>query len=221
MKDEEPSEILQKREDIKSTEENEMERAELVLGLLPSNTFDKALDLGCGLGTCIRLLKSKGFVKEIIGLDIYPIGKELNPDLDIRKFDLNNLPLPFENAEFDLVIATETLMHTFYPHFILKEIKRVLKDDGYAVVSMHNALHLVNRKDVVLGRSISEHGLDSHAVHYFTNIKQNRRFVQSEFEITNEVNLWFTKGKTGLLAKIIRYPNLFSRCTIFLCKKHE
>lgn len=78
------SKALHKRDDLSGVKSNEKERAELVLGLLPLVKFGKVLDIGCGLGTCMRMLKHHS--EQVIGLDIHT-----------KKYvhDLNKIPYPF------------------------------------------------------------------------------------------------------------------------------
>jgi len=211
------SQTLKKRDNIKIAEADEQKRSAMVLKIIPDIKFNRVLDIGCGLGICMKALAPRS--KEMIGLDVYPVGKKVNPDLDIRQFDLNSGKLPFDDNTFDLVVATEVIEHTHYPHFVLKEIKRVLRVDGYACISLPNAYNIYNRRDVLFGRKVTDHGFDSFAHHYFTNIEQNRNFITTEFKVIKEMVQWIEDGKAGILARIFRKAELFSLSIMFLCKK--
>ncbi len=211
------SRTLKKRDNIKIAEADELKRALMVAEIIPDRRYDWILDIGCGIGICMKMLASRS--KKITGIDVYAIGAKINPDLDIRKFDLNCGKLPFDDKTFDLVVATEVIEHTYYPHFVLREIKRVLRDDGHACISLPNSHNIYNRRDIFSGKTVTDHGFDSFAHHYFTNIKQNRELVATEFRIVREMYQWIDGGYAGLMARLIRKPELFALSVMFLCKK--
>jgi 2-polyprenyl-3-methyl-5-hydroxy-6-metoxy-1,4-benzoquinol methylase len=210
---------LKKRDNIKIAEADEKKRALMVSKIIPDRRYNHVLDIGCGIGTCMKMLVPRS--GKITGIDVYAIGAEINPDLDIRKFDLNSGKLPFDDKTFDLVVATEVIEHTYYPHSVLRDIKRVLKDDGFTCISLPNAQNIYNRRDILFGKTVTDHGFDSFAHHYFTNIKQNRELVSSEFKIIKEMYQWIDEGKAGLISKFIRKPELFAFSIMFLCKNRE
>lgn len=74
----------------------------------------KKLNLGCGES------KKEGY----INLDRQSI---LNPDI---AHDLNNLPYPFHDNEFELVEARHVLEHLREPFAVMEELHRILKTGG-------------------------------------------------------------------------------------------
>jgi ubiquinone/menaquinone biosynthesis C-methylase UbiE len=71
---------------------------------------------------------------KVVALDI---AKEyLNANVHTVKIlaDASNLPLV--NESFTTVVATEILEHLEHPDRAIKEIKRVLKKDGQAIISV-------------------------------------------------------------------------------------
>lgn len=99
------------------------------------------LDIGCGRANVESLLYSKFKSKfNLIGTDITNTSLKKN----IKKFpqwkfiQANPKSLPFKNKSFDVVLLLEVLEHitptnTFH---ILKEVHRVLKHDGYFILSI-------------------------------------------------------------------------------------
>lgn len=73
----------------------------------------KRLNLGCG----------KDIRKKWINLDIANI-----PRIDVVH-DINNVPLPFKNNEFDYILCQDVLEHVEYIP-ILKDLHRILKKGG-------------------------------------------------------------------------------------------
>lgn len=79
--------------------------------------YDK-LNLGCGA------FKKKGF----INIDNSPFTE---PEL---VYDLNNLPYPFTDGSFSLIEADHVLEHLDDPFAVMKELRRILKNEGRIVV---------------------------------------------------------------------------------------
>lgn len=100
----------------------------------------KELIIGCG----------RAKEKKIISLNndlLYhnPVTLDINPDHNPDfVWDLENLPMPFDNNEFDQIHAYEVLEHTgnqgdykfFFAQF--SEFWRILKKDGILCVSVPN-----------------------------------------------------------------------------------
>ncbi|KFN03906.1 class I SAM-dependent methyltransferase [Bacillus clarus] len=96
------------------------------------------LDVGCGDGYGTYKLSVAGYKAYGVDLSEFMIqkGKERGegPNLSFIKGDLSSLP--FENGEFEAIMAINSLEWTKEPLQALSEIKRVLKKDGYACVAI-------------------------------------------------------------------------------------
>lgn len=96
------------------------------------------LDVGCadGLFSNQTLVKSKA--KKIIGIDIEKNSIDWankhwkNSKMKFEVGDAHKLK--YKSGTFDAVFALEMLEHVEYPMKVLKEIKRVLKKGGYAIL---------------------------------------------------------------------------------------
>ena len=104
----------------------------------------KALDIGAGTGALIDLLH-----KAIPGIETHAcdytdtLMQRAGQKVDIA--DLNNSPLPYESARFDLVTCTEVVEHLENYHRLVREIFRVTKPGGLAIFSTPNILNLHSR----------------------------------------------------------------------------
>ena len=81
--------------------------------------------------------------------------------------------LPFRDASFDAVIATEVIEHVRYPYRLLEEIRRVLRPSGRVLLSTPNVAIPVNRVALALfGLFPDDRGLhedpDVGHIHFFT-----------------------------------------------------
>ncbi|GEM_PF-3452729 len=64
---------------------------------------------------------------------------------------------PFKDNTFDVVICTEVLEHLLYsPPHVLKESRRVLKENGLLLLSTVNSLHFKRMGDLILNCNIDD-----------------------------------------------------------------
>ncbi len=112
------------------------------------------LVLGCGTGNDVWYLAKDA---QIIGMDYATSGVDLSRRHDIQGVtgDLNLLPtLPFGDSRFDVVVCKDILEHLVDPLAVLCEVRRVLRDDGYVVISVPNQFYLFSRIRILLGQGI-------------------------------------------------------------------
>jgi SAM-dependent methyltransferase len=83
-----------------------------------------ALDLGCGNGGNKRYLADLG-VHDVTGIDWWSTGADVLAGAH---------RLPFADQSFDLVISTAVLEHCYFPHLVMREIHRVLRSGGSALM---------------------------------------------------------------------------------------
>lgn len=100
------------------------------------------LDIASGSGYGTQILSKSA--KKVYGVDVdkdsikYAKENFLAKNIEYLVGDGEKIPL--ENNSVDLVITFETIEHVKNYRQFIKEIKRVLKDDGLAIVSTPNAL---------------------------------------------------------------------------------
>lgn len=115
-----------------------------------ANPAERVLDFGAGSGIFMRSL-SKNFS------EAYCIDLRTQPLEYVKKrFNLTNVTitkscgatLPYEDDFFDIVFAADVLEHFVSRTEILKEFKRVLKPDGYLIISgpTENFLYVLARR---------------------------------------------------------------------------
>ncbi len=99
----------------------------------------KVLDVGCGVGWCVKVLKEnlKDY-DEIIGIDIrddvLKKAREEFNESNIKFANIDATKMPYDNNSFDTVCISNTLHHLPKPDLILSEMERVLKTDGLFMI---------------------------------------------------------------------------------------
>jgi ubiquinone/menaquinone biosynthesis C-methylase UbiE len=100
------------------------------------------LDAGCGTGNLLLLLTSSGREIEATGVDFSPAmlkraGKKLDRSgnrVRLLQHDLNSA-LPFSSSLFDGITCLNVLYALGKPEVLVKELHRVLKPGGRAIIS--------------------------------------------------------------------------------------
>ena len=92
------------------------------------------LDVGCGAGNMIHHLSRYGRVKGV-ELDPRPVAVARQRGYDVDQADAAQ-GLTYEGARFDVVTALDVIEHNQDDLSILREMQRVLKPGGYAVVTV-------------------------------------------------------------------------------------
>ena len=117
-------------------------RAKIIFQNLEVGPRSKILDLGCGRGFYLKGLRNLFPRTENTGIDLNPAYLETtrrfldDPKTSIVQGDAQKLP--FGKNSFDRLIASEILEHLPKDQKALKEIKRVLKPGGIAMITVPN-----------------------------------------------------------------------------------
>lgn len=100
----------------------------------------RILDAGCGEGFISALLCKEFSNVSITGLEQSQQAlavahmHRMNGKVCFRQGDIYQMP--FENGSFDLVVCTEVLEHLERPKDALKEINRVVKEEGAVLLTV-------------------------------------------------------------------------------------
>lgn len=116
---------------------------ELLLAESGWESWTRYLDIGSGRGTLITRVKSKLKV-EASACDYTDTLMQV-PGQKVDIANLNHERLPYDDATFDVVTATEVIEHLEDFRQVVREIHRVLKPGGVCILSTPNILNLNSR----------------------------------------------------------------------------
>lgn len=173
-------------------------------------TGKRVIDLGCRDGTLTR-----HFIEgnQVTGCDIDLGALAYARDqhgINTQQVDLN-VPLPFEESEFDVAVMGEVLEHLPYWGITLPQVQRILRVGGEFIGTLPLAYHLKDRWNVLRGRKLLAASDPTHV-----QLLSYDDFVSRMSVYFEVVEIIAIKGGEGWRA---RYPRLFARNIAFRCKK--
>ncbi|OPY61761.1 MAG: putative teichuronic acid biosynthesis glycosyltransferase TuaC [Pelotomaculum sp. PtaU1.Bin065] len=145
---------------------------------------DYILDIGCGVGGDLHILKKEGF-SNLYGVELLFDALQFAR----KTFCLSSVVqancerLPYRSNTFDCCVATNIIEHIVYPNKLLKEINRVLKNDGQAVITVPRAASASDR--ILRWGGMILHGKTSH-IQKFDLKKARSLFHDNHFIIIEE-----------------------------------
>lgn len=158
----------------------------------------RVLDVGAGHGMLVALLHALGH--ECVAVDCvdasarYPrVYRDRAIPFHVCNIEVD--PLPFPDGSFDAVVCCQVLEHFSHSHLpAVREMRRVLREDGLLEVDVPNVASLRNRSRLLRGRNITydyaEHYLDAEPVLYagrsFYPVRHNREFTRAELRLLLE-----------------------------------
>ena len=168
------------------------ERSRRAADLLHGTT-GRFLDVGCGSGSLIYLLR--GQFSDLAGVDIANVQLDrvrtwssklkLQPELYRANLDREKIPLP--DASVDAAACIVLLEFVVEPETVLREIARVLRPGGILVASVGNIASWKNRLRLLLGfdprTTTFRNALNGGALHYFTQQTFHETLERTGFSV--------------------------------------
>lgn len=193
----------------------ENSRTEIALKMLESYApLDRLLDVGCRDGGFLRSARQRELCTDLAGVDISEaaISAVRERGIDGRVVNLNRQPLPFQDDSFDAVTALAVVEHVFDPHHVIKEIARVIQEEGILIIAVPNVASFSNRVRILTGRlpvTSLDSGWDGGHLHYFTKRALDDLLEAHGFEVRNRQSSgggsWFRNRWVSLLAGELVY----------------
>lgn len=158
-------------------------------------------DVGCGSGALWGLLK--GRFSACIGLDAVRYAA-LPSDVDFRIVDLDAGRLPLDDGSVDAAVAVEVIEHLENPRAFVRELARIVRPGGVAVVSTPNQLSLLSLLTLAAKGRFSAFQDSEYPAHRTALLEVDLRRIFDEAGV-RDVRVSYTKrGRIPLTA--LHYP---------------
>lgn len=173
----------------------ENKRIKRLIELADIRDSDKVIEVGCGAGHILeRIKKGKLYGIDISDIQIKRAKERLGDRVNLQKTPGERIP--FEDKYFDKILCSEVIEHVLDPVTLLKEMRRVLKDDGVLSLSIPNE-NLINTAKKILKATglirlvepkktkwdlASKDNLDEWHLHEF-NMDLIRKYIDGLFKI--------------------------------------
>ena len=163
------------------------------------------LDAGCGEGYGSNLLAE--VATKVIGVDISQEAirhaREKYSRENLHYYVMDAVNMDFADNTFDVIISFQVIEHLNNPLKFLKEIKRILKKGGWAIISTPN-------KSLHKGKSIGKYHVKEYRYHEFMDL------LNSYFDKVEYYGLCLKGGRD---AAKLRFLDLIVKLDIFRIHK--
>lgn len=173
---------------------------QIIAQLIPAGST--AVDLGCGDGTLLSMLKKKNIKGEGIDISNSAIKSAQHKGIKAKTGRID-VPLNYyRNKQFDYAICNVTLQMVMYPEVLLHEMKRIAK---YQIVSFPNFAFILNRLDLLVFGRMPQFMMSGY--HWFSTGHIHQLSIK-DFENFCQDNKFKIKSRYFLFPHLISYiPN--------------
>ncbi|MDR3453492.1 MAG: class I SAM-dependent methyltransferase [Rhodoferax sp.] len=198
-----------------------------ILDLMPK--FSKrVLEVGCGSGQTLEMLKSKSFCEETVGIELFKdaANEALSRVDKVYCLDVEKTQLPENIGKFDLILLLDVLEHLVDPWSFLKRLKdECLEGGGKIIISLPNARHFALVLPLLFGGRFTyvERGvLDKTHLRFFTKFSAAELLKSASLNIEmikpTSLNLSLNNGKLNAITLGI-FSEFLASQYIFLASK--
>lgn len=169
------------------------------------------LDIGAKRAGLAVVAREQGLELEYTGADLSATNVELAraAGFDIVQANVDE-PLPFPEASFDCVFCLELLEHLVTPLHLLEEMRRVLVDDGRAVVSVPSPYSWVEVARELFGLHDTEGHLTAFTTPVMTNVA-----ALAGFRVAHRLGTSLRLPKTG---RLLSTNSILARSRIYVLR---
>jgi methionine biosynthesis protein MetW len=196
-----------------------IQRAEypIIISWIPSGA--RVIDLGCGNGSLLALLKHEKKIHEL-GIELTQSGVNacLEKNLNVQQGIIDRPIEGVADREFDYAICNVTLQMVMYPEVLLSEMARISK---HQIISFPNFAHLQNRLDLLVHGRMPRPKLYGYTWHDTGHIHQLS--VRDFLDFIDKMGLVIEKqahlGRLSFWGLPRWLPNLFSSTAIYQTRR--
>jgi 2-polyprenyl-3-methyl-5-hydroxy-6-metoxy-1,4-benzoquinol methylase len=177
----------------------------------------KILDVGCGSGDLLKIMHDLGM--DCYGVEPGNFNQEFAKQNDLKIFQGFLEDAEFQSNFFDCIIMSHSMEHTFFPSKNFHEIKRILKTNGPAIITVPNSdslgFKIFGKYWASLDPPRHLYNFSAKTLKKYAKLNQLQikriRTIAAPFQFINSMVLFARQKKIRLLEKI------FSSKIVIIC----
>lgn len=187
----------------------------------------RMIELCCGAGEFSQILVSRNFQMVSVDGDERNISRLNETGCEAYCADLEK-PLNFDNCSFDAAVILEGIEHIVNCENMLKEINRIVRPEGYLILSTPNFSWLQDRIKYLLGCNANNEGVH---LRFFTVDSLNKMLKSSGFKVIDKNSFTPFVGynrimrvlfhKKPLFLRSVSAESIFAQDLVWLCRKND
>lgn len=179
------------------------------------------IDLGCGDGTLLLLLKEKKNIKVADGIEIVKSGMiaSRNKGLNVWQGRID-VPLnKIRNKSYDYAICNVTLQMVMYPEVLISEMKRI---SSKQIISFPNFAFILNRIELLFKARMPKSMIPGYEwystghIHQLSTLDFIDYCKKNGIKILDQDNIYPARFCYIPEQILLLFPNLFARTSLFL-----
>ncbi|MEW6170477.1 MAG: class I SAM-dependent methyltransferase [Candidatus Omnitrophota bacterium] len=127
-----------------------------IINLLKPVKGKSLLDVSCGGGWLLKEASRRNLVSFGFDISSFAVENSKNNSPNSGVFVANGERIPFKDSYFDYLTCLGSLEHFIHPEAGVQEIKRVLKNDGKAIIILPNKYPLEDILKIYRGKNLHE-----------------------------------------------------------------
>lgn len=183
----------------------------------------RVMDLGCGDGLFLDLLREKGIYGEGADISEVAVRKSQNKGHRAMLLGGEGKKLPFDNAEFDFVVLLDILEHLYRPDDFLIEAARISRKN--VIISVPNFNSFPARMQTLFGKVPENNKPNKGHIYWFNLDALSSILKTADLKITDlKINtFWEDKPIIGKSMKIIAamFPKIFALSFVVNARKKD
>ncbi|HVO67518.1 MAG TPA: class I SAM-dependent methyltransferase [Syntrophales bacterium] len=165
----------------------------MLRSMITVDNIYKALEIGCGNGHGTKLIKKYFNPQNIVGIDLdermIRLAKRKNDDQSITFLVMDAANLNFPDKNFDVIFDFGMIHHIRNWKDCLKELRRVLKDDGKIILEDLSSDTFKTHLGRIM-KLLSDHPYaDMYSTAEFLNYMKNIGFEIINYKASNPIGL--------------------------------
>jgi len=163
------------------------------------------VDVGCGRGQLWSFLRAR--FSKYSGVDVVRY-EDFPSDAEFTKVDLNNGRISLPDGSADVVVAVEIIEHLENPRAFIREVVRLVRPNGWILVSTPNQLSLLSLLTLFTKRRFNAFQDVHYPAHLTALLEVDLLRIALECGLQDVATVYSKNGRVAFTS--VHYPKVFA-----------